>query len=164
MTDSAQPAMFGTMDVNSVFENTDTPSNCLQHKRQGCIRFDYDTGAATTALPVELAEGLPLHNVVEFIVAKGQNIRNFGRAKFQTADEFGNKRKMEGHATDVHKPLASAGEIGKYTDAFKFDEFWCSHSKTQPSCRRPTTRVPSIVSASWLLWISTSASRRKIVQ
>ena len=45
-------------------------------------------------------------------------IPNFGRANFQTVDEFGNKRKMEGLVTEVHRPLASASEISTYHDAF----------------------------------------------
>ena len=59
-----------------------------------------------TALLVELAEGLPMHDVSEFIVAHGQDIPNFCRAMFQTVDKFGNTRKKEGHVTEVHKPLA----------------------------------------------------------
>ena len=70
---------------------------------QEWIKFNCDTGAATTALPVELAEGLPLRKVSEFIVASGQDIPSSSRATFQTVDEFGNKREMEGHVTEAHK-------------------------------------------------------------
>ena len=76
-----------------------------------------------TALLVELAEGLPMHDVSEFIVAHGQDIPNFCRAMFQTVDKFGNTRKIEGHVTEVHKRLAFANEISKYHDASIFGEF-----------------------------------------
>ena len=125
--------------------------------------FSYDTGAATTALLVDFAERFPSREVGEFIVATGHDIPNFGRAKFQTVDEVGNKRKMEGHGTDVHTPLASASEISKYQDAFIFEEFGAlspRHSRVAEGLRR----VSSIVSASWLLWTSTSVSGRNIVQ
>ena len=72
--------MFGTLDVSSVLKNTEKPPYDVN-----------DTGAATRALPVELAEGLPLHRVGEIVVAHGQDIR----AKFQTLDQFGSK--LHGH-------------------------------------------------------------------
>ena len=62
------------------------------------MKFHYRTGAVTTALFVELAEGFPLRKFRDLIVANGQDITNFGRAKFQAVDEFGNIRKMEGQA------------------------------------------------------------------
>ena len=90
----------------------------VQHDGQEWIKFNYDTGAFTTALLVELAEGFPCRKVGEFIVANGQGLPNFGRANFQTVDEL-----VEGHVTDAHKPVASARRISKYHDAFIFEEF-----------------------------------------
>ena len=49
------------------------PITC-KDKGQEWIKINYDTGAAPTALLVELVEGLPLRKVVEFIVANGQGI------------------------------------------------------------------------------------------
>ena len=48
------------------------------------IKFNYDTGAATTALLVELAEGLPLHKLVSSSLRTGHDIPTFCRAKFHT--------------------------------------------------------------------------------
>ena len=100
--------------------DTERSSNYVQYKDEGWIKFNYDTVAATTAPAVELAKGLPLCRVDEFIVANGQGIPNFGRAKFQTVDEFGNKCKMEGPVTEAREPPSSAS---KCHDAFIFEEF-----------------------------------------
>ena len=140
----------GTFDVKSVLRNTKRPSYYIQYEGPEWIKFNYDTGAATTAPPVELLEGPPLRKVVESIVANGQDITNIVRAKFQTVEEFGKKRKMEGHVTEVHEPLASASEISMYNDSFIFEKFGALILQTQPSCRRSTTRVSSTVSTSLL--------------
>ena len=100
----------------------------------------------------------------QFIVASNQDIPNFCRAKFQTVNEFNNKRKMEGHVTEVHKPLASACEISKYHDAFIFEEFGAlirRHSRVAEGLRR---EYPRLLPASLLSWNSTSVSRRNIFQ
>ena len=97
-----------TRDVNSVVENTGEPSYNVEYNGQEWIKFNYDTGAATTAVLVVLAEGLPLHKVDEFIVAP-----------FPTVDVFGNKRKMEGQVTERHKTFASAIDISEHHDAFR---------------------------------------------
>ena len=87
----------------TVLGNTERPSYSVQsYEGEQWVKVNYDTGAATTAVLAELAEGLPVRKVGEVIVAKGQDILGFGRAKFQTVDEFGNTRKMEGHVTEVH--------------------------------------------------------------
>ena len=95
-TDSAQLAMFGTLDVNSVLGNTENPILLRPIHRSG---------------------------VDQFIVANNLDIPNFCRAKLQAVSELNNKRKMEGDVTEVHKPLASACEISKYHDTFIFEEF-----------------------------------------
>ena len=56
------------------------------------VRLNYDTGAATTALPASLAEGLPLKQVGEFVVASGHGIPNLGCVKAPMKDEQGNSR------------------------------------------------------------------------
>ena len=156
--------MFGTLGVNSVLKSMEKPPYYVRYNGQEWIKFNYDTGAGATALPVALAGGLPLHRVEEFVVANGQDIPNFGRAKLQTMDEFGNKHKIEGHITEMHKPLASASEISKHHDAFIFEELRSTDSSTQSSCRRSTTRVSSIVQASRSSWNSTSVSGTTIEQ
>ena len=59
--------------VNSVLGNTKRPSYYVPNEGQERIKFNYDTEAATTAIPVELVWGLPLRKVGEFIVANGQD-------------------------------------------------------------------------------------------
>ena len=93
--------------------------------------------AATTALPVELADGLPLYKVGEIIVANGQEIPNFGRGKCQTVDEFGNECKMEDMSQKYTNHLSQ-----KYTTiSTATRSSWrnlAPHSQVQPSCRRLT--------------------------
>ena len=79
------------------------------------VRSGSSSIAAATALPVELADGLPLYKVGEIIVANGQEIPNFGRGKCQTVDEFGNECKMEdmsqkytNHLTQKYTTISTA--------------------------------------------------------
>ena len=87
------------------------------HQGKKWIRFNYDTGAATTALPVELADGQKLTKVGEFVVASGDDIPNYGPYKFDTKDEFGNRRKVKGSITEVHKPLGAGCDLSTNHDA-----------------------------------------------
>lgn len=81
-------------------------------------RINYDSGAAATALPMDMAKDLDCNKVGEFIVASGEAIPNYGRVRLQTEDEWHNPRKMSGSITEVHKPLGSAGEISGSHDAY----------------------------------------------
>ena len=110
----------------------------MQYDGQECTNFEYDRGAATTSLIVEFAEGFPLCKVGEFIVAHGQESPNFGRAKFQTVEEYGNRREVEGHVT-------SSSDISKYHDAFIFEEFGAFIPKHGLVSKGPVTRVSSTV-------------------
>ena len=71
---------------------------------------------------------------------------------------------MEGHVTEVHKPLACACEISKYHDAFIFEEFGAlirRHSRVAEGLRR---KYPRMLPASLLSWNSTSVSTKNIAQ
>ena len=144
-TDNSTPEIFGTLDISSSHGNGESkkPVKSVQHDGPEWIKCNNDTGTATTPLG-ELAEGLPLRKVVGLIVATGQDIPNFARTKFQIVNEFGNTRKMEGHVTDVHKPLASASGISKYHDASIFQEFGAPiprHSRAAEGLRREYHRL-----------------------
>ena len=82
------------------------------------MRFNYDSGAAATAIPTELADGVDLVSRGEFIVASGQGIPDHGRVEFSTQDEHGADRRIMGSVTDVHKPFGSAGELSGTPDGF----------------------------------------------
>ena len=58
----------------------------VQTVRSG-FEFTHGSGAATTALPLELAQHVPSKKVGEFIVASGQDGPNFGRAKCVAVDK-----------------------------------------------------------------------------
>ena len=150
-TDNAMPAMFGNVrrqECTSEHEET-----ILLHTIRGPgvdqvqLRHgsSYDGTTCGTFGGPSVAQGGLVHRC-----EWGQDITNIGRAKFQTVKEFGKKRKMEGHVTEVHEPLSSASEISMYNDSFIFEKFGALIPQTQPSCRRSTTRVSSTVSTSLL--------------
>ena len=65
---------------------------------------------------MELADGRPLRVVGGFIVATGQDIPHLDEAMFHTVCEFGKKRKMEGHVTEVpccRKSLSTGKTFGE---------------------------------------------------
>ena len=57
-----------------------------------------------------------------FTVASGDSIPNYGRAKVTSTDEHGNSIQLQGNITEVHKPLASAGEVSTRMDAYVCEE------------------------------------------
>ena len=147
----------GHMSRNGFFissflgNKSNKPSYCVQYRGQEWIKFNCGTGAATTALPVELAQAFRCARWASSslrTVRSGQDIPNFGCAKFQTLDELGKRRKLEGHVTDIHKPLGSTREISMYTTRSSTKSSARSFQSTVS--RRFATRVSSIVRASWL--------------
>ena len=74
-------------------------------------RFNYDTGAETTALPVELAEGQEMTKMGDFVVANGADIPNYGPGEFPKEDQFGYVREVKGSVTEVHKPLGAGCDL-----------------------------------------------------
>ena len=86
------------------------------------IRFNYDSGAAATALPVDLAQGVHLEKIGEFMTASGEVIPNYGKVKFKTVDEDRNPRVVRGSVTEVHKPLGAAAELSQRHDAVLWEE------------------------------------------
>eukprot|EP00972_Heterocapsa_arctica_P039279 5786440-Heterocapsa_arctica.AAC.1 len=51
-------------EINSVGEN---PSYVVDYSGEKWVRFNYDAGAVMTMLPVDLAQGLHLEQIGEFI-------------------------------------------------------------------------------------------------
>ena len=85
------------------------------------LKLNYDSGAATTAIPDELIEG-PLEARGEFIVASGEEIPNFGRFRVPAVDANGKRRSFAAYATKVHKPLGSAAEFSSTHDCVLWAE------------------------------------------
>ena len=100
-------ACHGTLDVNSVLGNTERPPCHVQYEGLEWIKFNCDTGA-TTALLVELAEGLPLRKVMSSPLRTVRTFPPLVEPSFKTVDEIGSTRKMGGQVTEAHKPPASA--------------------------------------------------------
>ena len=81
-----------------------------------------DSGAAVTALPVAVAENLPLEKQGEFLVASGAVIPNLGKTKTKSTDESGVARSIRGHITEVAKPLLSVAEVSRRWDSLLFED------------------------------------------
>jgi len=110
----------GALDLNSLgaVDGCKKPY-VVTWKGQDWIRFNYDSGAATTAIPAELAsEDAVLKPQGFFKVASGEVIEDYGRAKLTSSDEYGLPRNLTGHLTAVHKPLVSAAEMSRCLDCF----------------------------------------------
>ena len=146
-SDSAQPAKFGTLDVNSVPGNPEKPSCYVQYKGQEWIKFDNDTGAVTTVPLVQLAEDHPLREVGGFIVANCEDTPNFGQAMSCSIRVWQHTQDGRTMSQKYTKPLVSASAISKYHDAFIFEEFGAivpRHSRVAAGLRREYHRFCQI--------------------
>ena len=99
------------------------------------MKFNWDSGAATTALPTSLFEGRMLKEVGNFTVASGASIPNYGEARLSGKDEEGDRRKITGSVTEVHKPLGSASEFSKSHDTMLWEEGGSMMPKNGPVAR-----------------------------
>jgi hypothetical protein len=83
------------------------------------LKLNYDTGAAMTAFPLEVAEGKNLKDTGEhFKTASGQLISDKGPVTIKGKDAQGNVRKMKGRVTEVHKALVAASQIHQSQDVW----------------------------------------------
>ena len=121
---------FGSLDLNhldvlappqgkAALDSVD--SYRVHWKGADWLRINYDSGAATTAIPDELVDG-PLESQGKFVVASGEEIPNFGRFKVPACDVNGKRRNFTAYATKVHKPLGSAAEFSKAHDCLLWAE------------------------------------------
>ena len=125
-----QAGGIGSLDLNhleSLAESV-TKMTCssvesykVQWRGAEWLKLNYDSGAATTAIPDELIEG-PLEARGEFIVASGEEIPNFGRFRVPAVDANGKRRSFAAYATKVHKPLGSAAEFSSTHDCVLWAE------------------------------------------
>lgn len=99
------------------------PDYMVTWNSQKWIRLNYDSGAVSTVVPVEMVENeVDLKKVGNFRVANGDKIPRYGRVKVKTEDEKGNKRSFRATVTHVHKPLGSAGEFSRTHDAWLWED------------------------------------------
>ena len=143
MPDSTRtPASLGSLDLNSL-ERGDLSSvdelNTLAKYTEiwngvKWLRVNYDSGAVTTALPLEVVEasGFTARKQGEFIVASGDTIPDYGRVQLQVEDEQGYLRGMKASVTEVHKPLGSAAEFAKSHDSFLWEHGGALVPKSHP--------------------------------
>ena len=113
----------GGVDLGSLAStDRNLPNYVSEWHGERWFKLNYDSGAAVTALPVEMAEGLALEQRGEFRVASGAAIPNLGRVNIPTLDEHGVRRNMKGSITEVRKPLLSAAEASKGYDSYIFHD------------------------------------------
>ena len=109
-------------DVKEEMVDDDDPDYMVNWGGQKWIKLNYDSGAVSTVVPVEMVEDeVTLERVGDFRVANGEKIPRYGRVKVKTEDEKGNKRCFRATVTHVHKPLGSAGEFSRTHDAMLWD-------------------------------------------
>eukprot|EP00971_Amphidinium_carterae_P146208 2898371-Amphidinium_carterae.1 len=113
------PSDLGGLDLCAV--GCDLPF-VVKHGGKDWLKVNLDSGAAATALPLELAEGMALQQQGELTVASGSAIPNMGRIQLTTMDEQNICRRIKGNVTSVKKPLLSAGEASKNYDTYLFDD------------------------------------------
>lgn len=109
------------LSVEEVYGINGLEDYTVKWKGEEWLKLNYDSGAATTALPDELVTG-DLESKGEFIVASGEEIPNYGRYKVPAQDAKGNQRNFSGYVTKVHKPLGSAAEFSKSHDCIIWAE------------------------------------------
>ena len=112
----------GTGEVAKGVRPPDRPNvGCNTRARSGSSSTA-TRGAVTTVPLVEPAEGHPLREVGGFIVSTGQDIPHLDEAMFHTVCEFGKKRKMEGHVTEVpcwRKSLSTGKIFGEWISGYR---------------------------------------------
>ncbi|CAE7246360.1 HCN2, partial [Symbiodinium microadriaticum] len=125
-----QAGGIGSLDLNHLESLAESVAkmNCssvesykVQWRGAKWLKLNYDSGAATMAIPDELIEG-PLEARGEFIVASGEEIPNFGRFRVPAMDANGKRRSFAAYATKVHKPLGSAAEFSSTHDCVLWAE------------------------------------------
>lgn len=115
------------VDHNSMFEEGDAPGNpdyMVRWNGENWIRLNYDSGAVSTVIPVEMAHqgGVHLRRVGDYRVANGDRIPRYGRVRVPCTDEQGGRRGFRATVTHVHKPLGSAGEFSENHDSYIFKD------------------------------------------
>ena len=107
---------FGALDLNALDPSALSQYRVRDSYGQEWLKINYDSGAATTAIPVREADGADLVKVGSFKGAGGTGIDNFGRFKVPAEDEDGYQRDFKAFVADIHKPLGSAAEFSETHD------------------------------------------------
>ena len=123
----------------------------------GMVKFNNDMGATTTALPWEICSSFSCVRCANSSLRKARTCPTSVEPSFRVWQQTqrGRTRPQSTHTTCICKRNQQVPR------RVHLRGIWRAHSQTQPSFRRSTTRVPSVVVASWLSWNSSSVSRRK---
>ena len=80
------------------------------------VRFNLDTGAAQTAIPVDWKDRIPTKEGAQmmFKTASGELVPGTGTGTFQGKSETGSRCRVTGPLAPVHKPLVSAYKCLKH--------------------------------------------------
>ena len=100
------------------------------------VKLTYDSGAATSALPLSMDPG---NQVLEkkgtFVVANDGTVDHYQRFKYPAWDEQGYQRDFSGWLTSVNKPLVAAGEVSKTMDSYLHDRGGVLMDKSGEICK-----------------------------
>ena len=161
-TKPVENATLGGLDI-CVFNRAD-PEYVYNNQGQRLVRFNYDSGAATTALPPEMAQGLSLVQKGEFKVASRDTIPNMGKIKIEYRDEQGSARRVQGSVTHVRKPLLSAGEVNQKFDSFLFHDGGLLVPRSSPIATSMRKHLRDLVRWHGQSRTTTSSSRERRLQ
>ena len=147
---------FGRSTFQLFFWKHGETSLILQYDGQAWLKFNYDMGATTTALPWEICSSFSWVRCASSSWRKARTCPTLVEPSFRVwqQTQHGRTRPKSTHTTCICKRQQVPRRV-------HLRGIWRAHSQTQPSFRRSTTRVPSVVVASWLSWNSSSLSRRK---
>ena len=110
--------------MNTEQNDAEGPAYVVNDGTTEWIKVNYDSGAVSTVIPVEMAVsgGLNLRRVGDYRVANGEKIPRYGQVRVPCEDQQGNRRGFKATVTHVHKPLGSAGEFSRSHDAYIFED------------------------------------------
>ena len=85
----------------------------VELKGLGWMRFTHDTGAAATAFPLGTPglPGGPADQNATYKTASGELLSDSGGLRVTGTTEHGDRVRLSGRCTDVHKPLVSASRV-----------------------------------------------------
>lgn len=106
-TAAAEAPAAGAIDFGSL----DVCGLCQDNCGVEWLKCNFDTGAAITAIPKQLAPDGGKPSEATYKTASGEMIHDYGSVAITGEDEHGQQRRLKGHATDVHKILISASAV-----------------------------------------------------
>ena len=114
-----------------------SPPIMFEGKSFRCVKCNLDTGAAITAIPCGLADGLKRTepNGGWYKTASGEVVPDEGGARLIGFDDHGVRRGMHGRVAPVHKPLVSGTAAARTQDLWLGNDGGYLLPRDGPICR-----------------------------